>query len=92
MKEDALQFPIELFPKVFHGIARKSRRGEDTVNGIRDAAPESVHADGGLTAAHHCRTPDGEAFRYPHVPSLGAKGMDRVASNAVHGSTNSKSR
>ena len=34
-------------------------------------------------------TPDGEAFRYPHVPSLGAKGMDRVASNAVHGTYDS---
>ena len=34
-------------------------------------------------------TPDGEAFRYPHVPALGAKGMDRVASNAVHGTYDS---
>lgn len=34
-------------------------------------------------------TPDGEAFRYPHVPALGAKGMERVASNAVHGTYDS---
>ena len=34
-------------------------------------------------------TPDGEAFRYPHVPALGAKGMDRVASNAIHGTYDS---
>ena len=30
-----------------------------------------------------------EAFRYPHVPALGAKGMERVASNALHGTYDS---
>ena len=51
MKEEALQFPIELFPKAFqeiardcvnllpvHGVAWRPRCGEDTVNGVCYAA------------------------------------------------------